>query len=88
MNQRHLEEEKLCAILENIVKCVVSDPNDIAVAFTRGDKTTVYQVHCQQRNIGQILGSKGRTIQSIRNIVTASAATRGFRAVVEIPYFP
>lgn len=88
MSQRHLDEEKLRAILEEIVKCIVTDPYDIAVAFTRGDQTTVYQVRCQQRSIGQIIGSKGRTIQSIRNIVSVSGATRGFHAVVEIPYFP
>lgn len=85
---RHLEEEKLRSIVEVMVKSLVSHPEDILVKFTRGNRTTIYQVECLQRDLGQILGTKGRNIQSLRNLVAAAAATKGFRAIVEIPYFP
>lgn len=85
---REATEESTQQLIELIIKSIVSYPEDISVRYTRGEKTTVFQVDCTQRVIGHILGSKGKTIDSIRNIVMAICGVNGFRGVIEVPYFP
>lgn len=74
-------------LLENIIKELVSFPEDIKVQFSCGERTTIFQVECSQRNLGQLIGAKGKTIQSLRTIFQGVTARKGFRSIIEIPYF-
>ena len=80
-------EENVCSVIRSIAEGLVSYPEDVSVSFARGDKTTIYNIDCTQRVIGQIIGSKGKIIQSVRTIAMSMSCLHGFRAVIEIPYF-
>lgn len=65
----------------------LQDDEDFRVTFTVGDRTTVYKIDFPRSQAGRILGTGGKTINSIRTIMAAAAAVRGFRCIVEIPYY-
>lgn len=74
-------------LVELLVRGLVDTPETVFVKVEQGDRTTVYRVECQQNSIGQIIGSKGRNINGVRAVITATMARKGVRAIVEIPYF-
>lgn len=73
--------------LEKLAKDLVDFPQDVSVTFFNGDRTTVYKIECSQRVLGQILGSKGKTINGLRAVISAITARQGLRTIIEVPYF-
>lgn len=81
------EQEFIRVLVENLARELVSHPEEIRVTFSNGEKTTIYNLDCTQRIYGQLIGSGGKNIQSLRTLVQAMTARRGFRSIIEIPYF-
>ena len=86
MSREH-SEEQVRGLLETIIKSIVSYPQDIAVDYQRGERTTIFKVRCTQRVIGQIIGSQGKNVQSLRTLTLGMTSLLGFRSIIEIPYF-
>lgn len=74
-------------LVYDLIKELVSDHTSVSVEVEVGERTTIYRVACGKSCIGQILGSKGRNITAIRTLIASISARKGFRAIVEIPYF-
>lgn len=74
-------------LLEVLIRGMVDLPESVIVTYQSGDKTTVYNVDCDQKCLGQIIGARGKNITGIRAVLTATMARKGIRAIVEIPYF-
>lgn len=72
----------------DLVNELVTDPTSIQVNMEVGERTTVYRVDCAKSCIGQILGAKGKNINAVRTLIASITARKGFRAVVEIPFYP
>lgn len=72
---------------EQLLKKIVPVPEDVKVNCETGERTTIYKVSCSQANIGHVIGSRGRTIDSLRVIISAQCAREGIRAIIEIPFF-
>lgn len=79
--------EKVRQLLLTLTQELVSYPQDIQVTFRCGEKTTIYNIHTSQRNIGQILGSNGRNIAGVRTLVSSITSRQGFRSIVEVPFY-
>lgn len=77
----------LAALITQLVVNLVDHSESIRVRFEIGEATTVFYIDTDQRNMGQIIGTHGKNINSLRTIVTAIAAKNNIRAIVEIPYF-
>lgn len=88
IDEKELEasRERGRAFLSEMVCEIVDRPDDVSVLFSTGDRTTVYKVNCHPKNLGQLIGSKGKNISGIRAVISAMMARRGIRAIVEIPY--
>lgn len=84
---RDKSEEHVRTLLETILKNMVSYPQDISVNFERGERTTIFKVQCTQRVIGQIIGSQGKNVQSLRTLALGITSLLGFRSIIEVPYF-
>lgn len=67
-----------------LVKGIVADPDAVRIREVTGDKALVYEVRVDSRDRGVLIGKQGRTIRSVRSLVTAAAAQAGKRATVEI----
>ncbi|KYG61005.1 KH domain-containing protein [Bdellovibrio bacteriovorus] len=74
-------------LLQALIRGLVDHPDSIVVSYSFGDKTTVYKVECDQKCLGQIIGAKGKNINGVRAVISATLARKGVRAVVEIPYY-
>lgn len=74
--------------IRSVLNLLVEHPQSIEVHYVIGDSTTVFRVETDQRNIGQVLGSRGKHIDSLRTLVSSMAGKHNIRAIIEIPYFP
>lgn len=79
--------EETRQILETLVKRITNDTQSVKVTCQVGERTTIYTVDCSKESIGRIIGSKGKNITSLRNIIAAIMAANGIRAIIEIPYY-
>ncbi|MEA2030044.1 MAG: KH domain-containing protein [candidate division Zixibacteria bacterium] len=70
--------------VEYIVKSIVDNPDQVVVNEVAGSRTTVYELHVNQSDLGKVIGKGGATARSIRILLSASAARQGKRAVLEI----
>ena len=57
----------------HIVESVVDSPAEARVEVTSSEDTVVLQIHVAQRDIGYVVGKKGRIVNAIRTIVNAAA---------------
>lgn len=77
--------EEIRKLVEHIVRLLVDVPEEVSVATVLGPKTTVFKVLCAKENMGQVIGTQGRTIMGLRAVVHAMSARTGIRSIVEIP---
>lgn len=77
--------EEIRQLIEHVVKLLVDDPQSVSVAIYLGPKTTVFRITCAKDNLGQVIGSQGKTIMGLRSVVHAMTARIGVRSIVEIP---
>ena len=71
-------------LVEFIVKALVDDPAEVQINEVAGDKVTFYELKVSKKDIGKIIGKKGRTAQAIRTILNAVSTKQGKRAELEI----
>ncbi|MCL2064495.1 MAG: KH domain-containing protein [Candidatus Cloacimonetes bacterium] len=71
-------------LVEFIVKALVDDPSDVQIHEITGDKITLYELKVSKKDIGKIIGKKGRTAVAIRTILNAVSTKQGKRAELEI----
>jgi uncharacterized protein len=71
-------------LVEFIVKALVDYPDRVEIAEVDGEKTTVLELRVAQEDLGKIIGRQGRTVRSIRALLTASATIKNKRVVLEI----
>ena len=72
-------------LLEDIVKAMVDKPDDVKVNVNESDNTIVYELNVGEGDLGKVIGKKGRNVNSIRTILSASNAKEGGkRAILEI----
>lgn len=77
--------EEIRELVEHIVRLLVDQPETVTVTTYVGPKTTVYRVNCAKENLGQVIGSQGKTIMGLRAVVHAMTARTGIRSIIEIP---
>lgn len=70
--------------VEYIVRTLVDNPDEVNVTEISGTRTTVYELHVAQSDLGKVIGKQGNTAKSIRTLLSAAAARQGKRAVLEI----
>ena len=71
-------------LVEFIAKALVDDPADVQLKEIAGDKVTLYELKVSKKDIGKIIGKKGKTASAIRTILNAVSTKQGKRAELEI----
>ncbi len=59
--------------LEQMVKGIVDNPDDVFVAVKSGRRGTTLEVRVNPEDIGKFIGRNGRTAKAIRTVVSALA---------------
>jgi len=72
-------------LLEDIVKSIVDKPDEVKVDINESENTIVYELNVGDGDLGKVIGKKGRNVNAIRTLLSASNAKEGGkRAILEI----
>jgi predicted RNA-binding protein YlqC (UPF0109 family) len=71
-------------LLELIAKALVDRPDDVVVTEIAGEQTTVLELRVAQEDLGKVIGKHGRTVRSIRTLLSAAGMKLRKRIVLEI----
>lgn len=63
--------------LESIVKRLVDNPDEVAVAQVESENNIIYELKVAPDDLGKVIGKRGRTAQALRTLLTAVAAKAG-----------
>jgi uncharacterized protein len=71
------------ALIEQIAKALVDEPDKVSVEQVDGD-TTVLELRVAQGDLGKVIGKQGRTARSMRTILGAAGMKLHRRFTLEI----
>jgi predicted RNA-binding protein YlqC (UPF0109 family) len=77
-------EVEMKALIEEIAKFLVDNPDEVSVSEVEGDKTSVFELQVAKSDIGKVIGKQGNTARAIRTILSAAGTKLGKRYVLEI----
>lgn len=72
------------ALIEYCARQLVDHPEGVHVDEHDTGDTTVLTLRVSPGDLGKVIGREGRTAQSLRALLAASAAAEGRRATLEI----
>lgn len=58
-------------LLEYILKGIVKNPNDVVVLEFDEDGKKVFEISVNSEDVGQVIGKDGRTIKSIKILLSS-----------------
>ncbi len=67
-----------------IAKAPVNKPEEVVVTEIEGQQIYVIELKVAKKDIGKIIGKRGRTAEAIRTILTGASAKLKKRCVLEI----
>jgi predicted RNA-binding protein YlqC (UPF0109 family) len=67
-----------------IVENLVEEPERVRIQEVTRDKTEILEIKVAESDQGRLIGKQGRTIRSIRSLVSATASRTGKKATVEV----
>ena len=72
-------------LLEDIIKTIVDKPDEVKVEVNESENTIIYELNVGDGDLGKVIGKKGRNVNAIRTLLSASNAKEGGkRAILEI----
>lgn len=72
------------ALVEQIAKALVDEPDQVAVNAVDGEQVTVLELRVGPNDLGKVIGKQGRTARSIRTILGAAGMKLNKRYTLEI----
>jgi predicted RNA-binding protein YlqC (UPF0109 family) len=72
------------ALVEDIAKALVDQPESVSVQQIDGERTMVFELRVDKSDIGKVIGKQGNTARAIRTILGAAGTKLGKRCVLEI----
>ena len=71
-------------ILETIAKSLVDAPDEVQITEIDGEKTIIFELRCNAKDVGKIIGKSGKTVGAMRTILNSMAAKQGRKAMLEV----
>ncbi len=72
------------ALLETIAKSLVDAPNEVQITEIDGEKTIIFELRCNAKDVGKIIGKSGKTVGAMRVLLNSVAAKQGRKAMLEV----
>lgn len=71
-------------LIEYVARSLVDHPEEMQINELEEDGLTVYQLHVASRDIGKVIGRRGRVARALRTLLKMSAIQNRTRAILEI----
>ena len=72
-------------LLIDMVKALVDKPDEVDINLTESENTNIFELRLGDGDVGKVIGKKGKNVNSIRTLLSASNAKEGGkRAILEI----
>ncbi len=71
-------------LITHIAKALVDNPEQVDVNEVKGNQTSVLELRVADRDVGKVIGRRGRTAQAMRVILSAASAKTNKRTMLEI----
>jgi predicted RNA-binding protein YlqC (UPF0109 family) len=71
-------------LLEQIAKALVDHPEDVRLTEVPGEKTVIFELRCNEADVGKVIGRNGKTVGAMRTILSTLAAKESRRAMLEV----
>lgn len=71
-------------LVEYMARALVDHPEEMRIDEAEEDGVTVYHLHVAPRDIGKVIGRRGRVARAMRTLLKVSAIQNGTRSVLEI----
>ena len=71
-------------LVETIVRNIVDDEKKVSVSEVEGGNSVIIEILVAKEDLGKVIGKKGKTAQSIRNIIYAASFKTKKRYTVDI----
>jgi uncharacterized protein len=72
------------ALVEQIAKALVDEPEQVSVQAVDSDQATVLELRVAPNDLGKVIGKQGRTARSIRTLLGAAGMKLHKRFTLEI----
>ena len=72
------------AMVEQIAKALVDEPEQVSVQMVEGEQVTVLELRVGPNDLGKVIGKQGRTARSLRTILGAAGMKLHKRFTLEI----
>jgi len=71
-------------LLDYLAKSLVDDPDAVSVTTAEEGDALVLELSVAEDDVGQVIGRRGRTISSLRNVMRAVGAAHDQRVLVDL----
>jgi len=71
-------------LLTSIIKALVDTPSAVKISQINGAKTAIFEIRCDDRDVGKVIGKSGKTVGAMRTLFNSLAAKESRKAVVEV----
>ena len=78
------EELEMKDLIAYIAKALVDKPEEVVVTEIKGQQIYVIELKVAKKDVGKIIGKRGRTAEAIRTILTGASAKTKKRSILDI----
>ena len=71
-------------LVKQMVAALVDHPREVKVTEVMGEKTIIFELRCNAKDVGKVIGRSGKTIGAMRTLLGAISAREGRRAMLEV----
>jgi predicted RNA-binding protein YlqC (UPF0109 family) len=71
-------------LIEYLAVSLVDHPEEMRLEETEEDGVTVYQLHVSSRDIGKVIGRRGRVARAMRTLLKVASIQNHTRSMLEI----
>jgi predicted RNA-binding protein YlqC (UPF0109 family) len=71
-------------LIQYVASSLVDHPEELEVIESDEDGVTVYRIHVSPKDIGKVIGRRGRVARAMRTLLKVSAIQNHTRSILEI----
>ena len=71
-------------LVEYVARSLIDYPDEMTITEIEDDGVTVYQLHVAPKDIGKVIGRRGRVARALRTLLKVSSIQNQKRAILEI----